>query len=198
VGKLVDETPPMLAGWDNFYVIIGSSAAGLTGLTFVVIALAADARRVSMTALRAFVTPTIVHFGAALTLAAFMSLPGQRALSLSLGLGCGAVAGLIYMAFVAASMRRIGNAYVPVREDWIWNAGVPALTYALLLSLALTLWRWPEPSHYGIAAVSLLLLFIGIRNAWDVAVWNSVQKQALPETTGSEPAATTPASNASR
>jgi hypothetical protein len=30
---------------------------------------------------------------------------------------------------------------------------------------------------YGIAAVSVLLMFIGIHNAWDVAVWNSVRKQ---------------------
>ena len=33
----------LLAEWDNFYVIAGSSAGGLTGLTFVVIALASDA-----------------------------------------------------------------------------------------------------------------------------------------------------------
>jgi hypothetical protein len=35
-----------LADWNNFYVIAGSSAGGLTGLTFVVIALAADVQRV--------------------------------------------------------------------------------------------------------------------------------------------------------
>lgn len=35
-----------LAGWDNFYVIAGTSAAGLTGLTFIVITLAAEAHRV--------------------------------------------------------------------------------------------------------------------------------------------------------
>jgi hypothetical protein len=36
---MMDSSP--LAGWDNFYVIAGSSAAGLTGLTFIVISLAA-------------------------------------------------------------------------------------------------------------------------------------------------------------
>jgi len=29
----------LLTGWENFYVIVGSSAGGLTGITFVVIAL---------------------------------------------------------------------------------------------------------------------------------------------------------------
>ena len=37
--------PSLLADWANFYVITGSAAAGLTGLTFVVIALASDAQR---------------------------------------------------------------------------------------------------------------------------------------------------------
>src|SRR5271170_684046 len=46
----------LLAEWDNFYVITGSAAAGLTGLTFVVIALAADANRVDARGLHAYVT----------------------------------------------------------------------------------------------------------------------------------------------
>ena len=31
--------PAMLTDWSNFYVVTGSAAAGLTGLTFVVIVL---------------------------------------------------------------------------------------------------------------------------------------------------------------
>ena len=34
-----------LAGWESFYVILGSSAAALTGLQFVVMALVADMPR---------------------------------------------------------------------------------------------------------------------------------------------------------
>jgi hypothetical protein len=30
---------------------------------------------------------------------------------------------------------------------------------------------------YGIAAASMLLLAIGIHNAWDVAVWNTIRKK---------------------
>lgn len=61
-------TASLLAEWDNFYVIVGPSAGGLTGLTFVVIALASDAKRVNLRGLRVYVTPTIVHFGAVLLL----------------------------------------------------------------------------------------------------------------------------------
>src|SRR5438132_11568403 len=81
----MDASP--LAGWENFYVIIGSSAGGLTGLTFVVIALIRDAARVHPAGFHAFVTPTIVHFGAALALAAYLSMPHQSVPTLSVGVG---------------------------------------------------------------------------------------------------------------
>jgi len=166
----------LLADWSNFYVIVGSAAAGLTGLTFVVITLSAEANRASAVGLRTFVTPTIVHFGAALALAAFLSVPHLTALSLSIVFGASGLAGLVYIGAVSASMRSIKRHYIPLREDWLWNVVAPALVYAALLGAALLLWRALEPALYAVAAASVALLFIGIRNAWDVAVWNSSQK----------------------
>jgi hypothetical protein len=168
-------TAPLLADWANFYVITGSAAAGLTGLTFVVIALSADAKRVNVAGLRMFVTPTIVHFGAVLALATFLSMPQQGVLSLSLGFGAAGFAGFIYVAVIAAGIRRIASEYIPVREDWIWHVVLPGIAYGALLAAAFLIWRQPAASMYGVAAVSVLLVFIGIHNAWDVAVWNSVR-----------------------
>jgi len=173
------DTAP-LAGWENFYVIIGSAGGGLTGLTFVVIALIRDAQPVNLSGLRAFVTPTIVHFAGVLALGAFMSMPHQGALSLSVGLGLGGLAGLIYSAYsavMAANLLRRSSAYVPVREDWIFNVILPALGYALLVAMAVLIWERPGPALYGVAAVSLLLLFVGIHNAWDMAVWMTLNKR---------------------
>jgi hypothetical protein len=65
-----------LAAWQNFSVIIGSAAATLTGLMFVVITLIAGARdRRPSGVLGAFATPTVVHFGAVLLVAAILSAP---------------------------------------------------------------------------------------------------------------------------
>ncbi|HEX4600912.1 MAG TPA: hypothetical protein VH116_05930 [Gemmatimonadales bacterium] len=175
----MDATP--LAGWDNFYVIIGSSAGGLTGLTFVVIVLIREsAQGVQPTGLGAFVTPTIVHFCGVLALAAFMSMPHQSAGTLSAGLALGGLAGLIYGCLIGVSMYRIGigaTRYVPVREDWIWNVIVPTLVYAALVVMAALIWdRLTRQALYGVAVLALALLFIGIRNAWDLAVWMSVSR----------------------
>ncbi len=170
-------TASLVAEWDNFYVITGSSAGGLTGLTFVVIALASDSKRVNFRGLRAYVTPTIVHFGAVLALAAYMSMPHQGVLSLSLGFGAAGAAGLAYVAFIGSTIGRIASEYIPVHEDWIWNVILPAIVYGTLLATAFLIWWRPSLSMYGVAAVSVLLMFIGIHNAWDIAVWNSIRKQ---------------------
>ena len=65
------------AEWETFYVIIGSSAAALTGLQFVVIALSAEQKVLNSTGPEAFATPTIVHFCSVLIIAAILSVPRQ-------------------------------------------------------------------------------------------------------------------------
>ncbi len=168
---------PILEGWDNFYVILGSAAAGLLGLTFVVIALLSDARRANAAGLSGYITPTIVHFGTVLGLACFLSVPRQNVLSLSIGFGSVALALLIYTGVIAASMRRFAKDYVPVPEDWIWHVLLPAFVYGTLLAMAFLLWRQPRQSMYGIASSLVLLLFVGIHNSWDVAVSVTMQKK---------------------
>src|SRR2546421_6883772 len=112
----MDASP--LAGWENFYVIIGSSAGGLTGLTFVVIALIRDAARVQPTGLHAFVTPTIVHFGAALALAAYLSMPHQSVPTLSAGVGLVGLGGLSYGGARGPPPRPSGRRQGPGPAAW--------------------------------------------------------------------------------
>jgi hypothetical protein len=166
----------LLAGWDNFYVIAGGAAGGLTGLTFVVISLAADARRVKHVAVKAFVTPTIVHFGCVLALAAYLTMPRHSIASLSLGLGAMGFAGLVYIGTIARAIHLMRGDYTPVLEDWLWNVIFPALCFCILLATAILFSIFPKQCPYGVAAAIMLLMIVGIHNAWDIAVWNSVNK----------------------
>jgi hypothetical protein len=63
--SIVEPTLSPLGAWESFYVIVGSSAAALTGLQFVVIVLGAEVNALGLPTTRAFGTPTIVHFCAA-------------------------------------------------------------------------------------------------------------------------------------
>jgi hypothetical protein len=176
-----------LESWSNFYVIVGSSAGGLTGLTFVVIALIADAHAVRLTGLRAFISPTVVHFCSVLGIAALLSIPGQTPASMGLCLGAGGLVGVIYSVGTTMQLHRNRPVYEPVAMDWIWNVLLPTLCYLMLL-IAGTL----APSHapaalYATAAVSLLLL-IGIHNAWDIAVWFTAERPSGPGEQSKPPA----------
>ena len=82
-----------LATWQNFYVIVGTAAATLTGLQFVVITLIAGVGRRSSAALGAFTTPNIVHFGATLLVAATLSAPWQVLWNTGLLLGLSGLGG---------------------------------------------------------------------------------------------------------
>lgn len=163
-----------LAAWESFYVIVGSSGAALTGLQFVVIALIAEVRpRSSMREIAAFGTPTIVHFCAVLLISALLSAPWQGLSSVQLVLVACAVVGLIYALIIIQRARRQMN-YKPVWEDWMWYSILPLFAYTLLLLAGILVRGYPQRALFIVAAVVLLLLFIGIHNAWDSVTYIAI------------------------
>jgi hypothetical protein len=163
-------------GWENFYMIVGSSAAALTGLMFVVISLTAEVRVGGEDAISAFSSPTILHFCYVLLIAAIVTTPRHTPVSLAICLGIVGVAGLVYAVTVTLRIRR-QNAYKPVLEDWLWHAIFPITAYAGILIGTLALWRRPGVLLYLIAACTLLLLYTGIHNSWDAAMYLVMRKQ---------------------
>ncbi len=162
--------------WDNFYVIVGSSAAALTGLQFVVVVLGAEFEAVrDAAAVEAFGTPTIVHFCIVLTIAALMCVPGQTAVSLGSLLMLLGAGGVVYSLLTARRAKRQSN-YQPVFEDWLWHVGFPFVVYAVLLATGAATFRFAATSLYVVAAIAVALLFIGIHNAWDSVVYIATQR----------------------
>jgi hypothetical protein len=161
------EVLPLLARWVNFYVMVGSSAAALTGLQFVVIALIDEMRPRNVTeGVDAFSTPTVVYFSTVLLLAAILCAPweGLAAVAALIAL-CGA-AGVVYAGIVTRRALR-QTIYRLVLEDWLWHITFPLAAHALLLAAGLSLMRHPGGALYAIAAAAVFLLFIGLHNAWD-------------------------------
>jgi hypothetical protein len=109
-----------LSAWANFYVIVGSAAGTLTGLTFIAITLTAQFRLPDVErGIAAFTTPTVVHFGVTLFLAAVLSAPWPTLVPLALTLALCGLAGALYTANVMQRLRRF-EGYTPVMEDWLW------------------------------------------------------------------------------
>jgi hypothetical protein len=162
-----------LGGWENFYVIVGSSAGALIGLQFVVMALVADLPRtpVQAQAGHAFATPTIVHFGAVLMLSAALSAPWHSIGGAAVLWGLMGLAGVAYAIIVA---RRLWaqTAYQPVFEDWLFHVVLPFTAYATLSVSAGAALAHTTECLFGVATAALLLLFIGIHNAWDAVTYH--------------------------
>jgi hypothetical protein len=170
-----------LAAWESFYVIMGSSAAALTGLQFVVVALVAQIRKRSSTGeFDAFATPTIVHFGTVLLLSAILTAPWPALAMAALALGICGGAGVGYVTAVIVRARR-QTGYQLVLEDWLWHIALPLVAYMALLTAAILLRKYVVASLFAVAAVALLLLFIGIHNAWDTVTYIVLEHMQRPD-----------------
>ena len=171
-----------LSGWENFYVIVGSSAGALIGLQFVVIALIADAPIAPgmAQASSAFATPTIVHFVAVLLLAAILSAPWHGIGTAAVLWGLVGLSGVAYAVIVARRLR-VQTAYRPEFEDWLFHVLLPFAAYAMLAVSAYAARSHAREALFGVGAAVLLLLFIGIHNAWDAVTYHVfVAKRGRP------------------
>jgi hypothetical protein len=178
-------TPLPLTSWQNFYVIVGSSAGALTGLQFVVITLIAQTRASkSMREIRAFGTPTVIHFCSALLISALSTAPWQGLRNFSVCLGvCGAT-GVVYSLSALWHARK--STYKPDVEDWVWYIVFPVLAHVALTAAAVLLWRnvtWPL---FLIAADTLFFLLLGVHNAWDTVTYIAVRQGERSSEPGKE------------
>jgi hypothetical protein len=163
----------VLQAWENFYVILGSSAAGLTGLMFVVITLIPQRRAkdaLARGALDAFGSSTLVHFGTALLVSALLSAPWSTAGLAGIAVAIVGLAGLGYGAVVLRRMRRQTH-YQTVGEDWLWYVMAPLAAYGTLLCGGLLTSRSAGQGLFMLGAATLGLVLLGIRNAWDSIVY---------------------------
>ena len=166
-----------LHAWHEFYLLLGTSAAALTGLMFVVVSISPETIATRPFAgIRAFVSPTVVYFTTVLVVSGAMMAPhlGLRPLALLLGLG--GIAGLAYMLWIDAH-RQWREAKLE-GDDWFWYIGMPALSYLLLLIVGIALWFDKAFGAWMLAFAMVLLLVTGIRNGWDLAIWMAQRRRS--------------------
>jgi len=162
-----------LTAWNSFYVIVGSSAGALIGLQFVVMALIAEtpSARPDKQAGAAFSTPSVVHFGVVLLLSAIISAPWHTIGAVGVVLGLVGISGIVYAVIVARRMR-LQTTYRPVFEDWLFHCLLPLAAYGLLAVSAFAVQFRARPALFLPAAATLILLFVGIHNAWDAVTYH--------------------------
>lgn len=161
----------MFHGWDTFFFLIGSSAGALIGLMFVVITLTAghEPRRVSRGA-PVYVTPIVFHFAVVFIVSVISVVPGMSPPVVALILGLCAVAGLAYSVVTTIRLCKSGwEDPVPDWSDKTFYGFLPAIIYVALAGAAVAVPLLMSKAVFVIGAIMLVLLLLGIRNAWDLA-----------------------------
>ncbi len=161
--------------WENFYVITGSSSAALTGLVFIVVTLSTDLRRRIGTrptsdGTSIFSSPTVVHFCAAFFNSVVYAAPWRVPAFAGTLIGLMGLFGAAYAFNTGRRARRLDN-YSADLSDWIWFIVLPFVTYLVLCVGGFCLASFSEDAAYAIGAATVMLIFIGIHNAWDVVTY---------------------------
>lgn len=167
-----------LTEWSNFYVIVGSAAGALIGLQFVVMTLIADmtSSRVDKQTGSAFATPSVVHFGAVLLLSAVLSAPWRGITFIAAIWGLTGISGMFYVGLVTRHLR-MQKAYEPVFEDWLFHVLLPFASYLGLAGSSFAARAHLRPALFLVGGTLLVLLFVGIHNAWDAVTYHIFTKK---------------------
>ena len=161
----------LLHSWHDFYVLVGTAAATLVGLMFVSASIGAQVfTEKNRAGMRAFLSPTVVHFSSVLFIAILAAIPTHTWRTLAVLLAASGLAGLGYSARVWMQLfvrRRFDVDVI----DRVFYALIPVLGYVLVMGSAFLLFEQTEESLDLLAAALVTLLLAGVRNAWDMTIW---------------------------
>jgi len=162
----------MFEGWENYYLMVGSSAGALIGLMFVVVTLTAGRDRAEVEhGKHLYTSPIVWHLAVILALSGAAAVPGIPASIFgysALGL---AVLGFGWGVRSAVGIARRPGAPEAAGFDMFWYGVAPAIVYLGLTIAALGL-LWGEPwATNGIAAALMALLLVSIHAEWDLVTY---------------------------
>jgi hypothetical protein len=162
----------MFQSWETFYLMVGTCAAALVGMMFIVITLTADIRAEEINrGVTIYHNPTVFHLGVVVFVSALLLIPEHLLSMVAAGIALSAIVGLVYVAITIRRLYQRYEFYQATVWDKLFFGFVPAVTYALMAVGAALIFALPEFAAESIGATTLLLLLIAIRNAWDVATF---------------------------
>jgi hypothetical protein len=169
----------MFDGWQSFFGVLGSAAATLIGLLFVVVTLTAgrSSSPGNAAGTQLFTSPVVLHFVSVLAISALALAPGDEEIFKCLLMTGWGLAGLVYSAGLAWRITRWRN-----KSHWtdFWYYGVAPTAAYLALSFANGA-TWLHAKHAALLeGLSVLaLLVIAIRNAWDLVTWLAPRRDSM-------------------
>ncbi len=165
----------LLREWDTFALLVSTAGATLAGLMFVGLSLGERMirGRDGVPLLRAYTDPTLLCFVLSLATGALLLIPDLNAVTFgALMLLVGALS-FAYSLRILRQMRREGQTTTTWdASDWLWFVLIPLLCALLLAGAGALALRGEGRAALAVTgAVLLVLLVMGIRNAWDLVAY---------------------------
>jgi uncharacterized oligopeptide transporter (OPT) family protein len=82
---------------------------------------------------------------------------------------------VFYSIIVMRRMWRVPH-YQSTVEDWSWYMAFPFIANILLIVAGFMLSKNPSSALYIVGSAMMLLLLVGIRNAWDMVTFLAVER----------------------
>jgi hypothetical protein len=162
----------MFEGWENYYLMIGSSAGALIGLMFVVMTLTAGRDPAELErGKHLYTSPIVWHLGVILVLSGAASVPGITSKFFGFS-----TAALAVLGFGWGIRSAVGISWRPVGSDsagfdMFWYGVAPAFVYVGLGIAALGLIWGASWGAAAIAAGLMALLLVSIHAEWDLVTY---------------------------
>jgi len=172
-----------LRDWHDFYILIATASATLIGLMFVAASVGSSIFNAEREVpLRAFLTPTVVHFSVILVSCLASMAPSLSGVSLGALLAAIGAVGIGFTCRAVLNLRRRGITRTIDLEDRFCYVLVPITVYLALIATGVILPMRPALGLDMLAGILVALLLLGIHNAWDMTLWIVLNTQ-----TGSAP-----------
>jgi hypothetical protein len=161
----------MFDGWGDYFFMIGSSAAALIGLMFVVVTLTAGHdRQETERGKHLYTSPIVFHLAVILVLSGATIAP-----EVELRLFAFAALGIALLGFAMGMRSAIGimrrSKMESARFDMFWYGVAPAIAYVGLAAASIGLLgrhAWAPPAF---AADVMALLLVSIHAEWDLVTF---------------------------
>ncbi len=163
----------ILQGWDSYFTLLGTAAASLIGLLFVVVTLTAGRDRSrARRGQKLYLTPCVLNFAIVLSLSAMTMVPGLGAARAMVLVAVAAIVGLTNAAWACIGIWAMRASGDPPHWTDLWLYGVaPAAIYAALAAACVGFMTHAAWAPRVLAVGLLALLLVSIRNAWDLVTW---------------------------
>jgi ABC-type polysaccharide/polyol phosphate export permease len=160
----------MFFGWTAFYQMTGEAGAALVGLLFIVATLSSRQQQDGVhVGVQLFTTPTVFHLSLVLTVSALALAPPSPVYRPAAGMFVIAIVGCLYAGPVAIRISRLAT-QAHWSDFWLYGAA-PCAAYLALAGATGAAWAGAPHSAHCVGLVVLILLALGIRNAWDLITW---------------------------